>query len=301
MTRRLLSLIVLISVIAIAAVFVLIPPYVKIYRQVKVYTPEQAVIKYVMHTKKWSNWLPNANRKFIVQKSTISEITGRLLTGNDTAESTVGYAVRDGRTIYLTWNAVVRTGVNPLKRVLLYQSRNNVVRRIDSILANAKQFLEDDRQVYGIHVQNAKIEDSIVLATKRMSKSALPLEEVYKAIKELRAYAVKTKADKAGYPMMNVTQLNTKAYLTTLAIPINKPVSSNNDFFIKKLVYNANLLTVNVKGGNSRIKTALNQLSLYMLDNGYTSPAIPYEELVTDRVQTPDSSKWITRICYPVL
>ena len=36
-----------------------------------------------------------------------------------------------------------------------------------------------------------------------------------------------------------------------------------------------------------------------MTDNALSSPAIPFESLVTNRMQEPDTSKWVTKIYYP--
>jgi effector-binding domain-containing protein len=300
--KKLGLLAVFLVLIMLVLIYTLIPPYVKIHRQVRVYTPEQAVVKYVMHSNSWNgSWWPAANRNFVVQRNTIDEVTGRLLTGNRNILCVVRYTIHDSKSVYLNWNAVYRTGANPINRVLRYLKKTNSERYIDNLLAHAKRFLEDDRQVYGIHVQKAKIEDSVVLVTKRVSKGALTLTEIYKIVHSLQAQAFKNKAHQVGYPMINTTQLNSGTYVNSVAIPVKKSFPPGKGFNIKRLVYHANLLTVKVKGGNSCIKNALDRLTLYIEENGYTPPAIPYEELITDRAKVPDTSKWITQICYPVL
>ena len=62
-----------------------------------------------------------------------------------------------------------------------------------------------------------------------------------------------------------------------------------------------NILVTEVKGGKAEINKAYKQIMNYMADHSRTPPAIPFESLVTDRRNEPDSNKWITRIYYPVM
>jgi hypothetical protein len=62
-----------------------------------------------------------------------------------------------------------------------------------------------------------------------------------------------------------------------------------------------NMLVTEVKGGQIEVNKASVQLLNYISDYNRTAPAIPFESLVTDRRKEPDSSKWITRIYYPVM
>ena len=51
----------------------------------------------------------------------------------------------------------------------------------------------------------------------------------------------------------------------------------------------------------SEIQKAYDQIQHYISDHNRVAPAISFESLVTDRRQEPDSSKWVTRIYYPVM
>jgi hypothetical protein len=62
-----------------------------------------------------------------------------------------------------------------------------------------------------------------------------------------------------------------------------------------------NILITEVKGGQNEITNAYKQIQNYVSDYNRSAPAIPFESLVTDRRKEPDSSKWITRIYYPVI
>jgi hypothetical protein len=60
------------------------------------------------------------------------------------------------------------------------------------------------------------------------------------------------------------------------------------------------ILVTEVKGGNYTTGEALKQLDIYLDDNHLSSPAIPFESLVTDRSQETDTAKWVTKIYYPI-
>jgi hypothetical protein len=62
-----------------------------------------------------------------------------------------------------------------------------------------------------------------------------------------------------------------------------------------------NILVAEVKGGVYTAEKAIEVLSVYANDKKRISPAIPYQSLVTDRMQVSDTSKWITRLFYPVI
>jgi len=61
------------------------------------------------------------------------------------------------------------------------------------------------------------------------------------------------------------------------------------------------ILEGEVKNGPYTIDAAMEQLEVYRADHQYTSPAIPYQLLVTDRLKETDTSKWITKLYYPIL
>jgi hypothetical protein len=38
----------------------------------------------------------------------------------------------------------------------------------------------------------------------------------------------------------------------------------------------------------------------YISDHQYADAAVPYQSLITNRVTEKDTTKWVTKICYPV-
>ena len=61
-----------------------------------------------------------------------------------------------------------------------------------------------------------------------------------------------------------------------------------------------NILKAEVTGGLDRVKEGETELANYVDDYHKLSPAIPFQSLVTDRISQADSTKWITRLYYPI-
>ncbi len=96
-----------------------------------------------------------------------------------------------------------------------------------------------------------------------------------------------------------LNDIDSNNFSTTVAIPINKVLPDKGPILFKKM-FPGNILTAEVKGGVYAIKEGFKQLNHYILDNQLTSPAIPFQSLVTDRLVEVDTSKWMTKLYYPV-
>ena len=101
--------------------------------------------------------------------------------------------------------------------------------------------------------------------------------------------------------MLNINSTDSSHYLVRVAIPVNKKLAGLGNISYKSMLGRGNILVTEVRGGNDEIVKAYKQIQNYIADHGRTPPAIPFESLVTDRREEQDSSKWITRIYYPVM
>ena len=120
-------------------------------------------------------------------------------------------------------------------------------------------------------------------------------------VDELRAYILQQGAKETGYPMLNVFTKDSINYLVKVALPVSKALPSSGTMSYRWMLPGGNILITEVKGGPEEIKRAYRQVELYISDFQRVAPAIPFESLVTDRRAEKDSTKWITRIYYPVM
>jgi hypothetical protein len=117
-------------------------------------------------------------------------------------------------------------------------------------------------------------------------------------IGSLKDYIRRKGGSEVGAPMLNVSEEG-GSFEAMAAIPTKTSLPSEERFQLKKMVL-GNILMAEVKGGVSRVKRGEAELQHYVADHRKTPAAIPFQSLVTDRQQQPDSTRWITRLFYPV-
>ena len=66
------------------------------------------------------------------------------------------------------------------------------------------------------------------------------------------------------------------------------------------MLKNGNILVGETKGGRTATDSAIKAMEAYTNDHNHFSIALPFLSLITDRTKEKDSSKWVTKIYYPV-
>ncbi len=155
--------------------------------------------------------------------------------------------------------------------------------------------------VYGLPILKALVSDSLLIFTEASSKGFPTTEFIYSQIDQLRKYIVDQSAKETGFPMLNINTTDSINYLTKVAIPVNKRLKSSGNISFRWMLGGGNILVTEIKGGPASIDKAFKEMENYVSDYRRTAPAIPFQSLVTDRTKEPDTSKWITKIFYPVM
>jgi effector-binding domain-containing protein len=124
-------------------------------------------------------------------------------------------------------------------------------------------------------------------------------QEYYNLIKKLQDYIATNGASPANYPMLNIAEIDSNNFVTTVAIPVNKVLPDTGPIVFKKM-FPGNILTAEVKGGVHAIEEGFRQLNHYVSDYQLVLPAIPFQSLITDRLVEADTSKWMTKLYYPI-
>jgi hypothetical protein len=90
------------------------------------------------------------------------------------------------------------------------------------------------------------------------------------------------------------------SFETQVAIPTNHTLKNDGIVFARKMIP-GNFLSAIVRGGEYSIRESMQQLDFYLKDHGKIQMARPFEQLITDRIMEPDTTKWLTRIYMPVV
>jgi hypothetical protein len=219
----------------------------------------------------------------------------------------------------LKWDCALNAGLNPVNRIRQYQAAKRVKENMEGILFGLRSFIENKFNVYGLEVHQTSTKDSFLVGIKSVFPVYPTTVDIYALVDKLRKYIGDGGARETDHPMMNVTVMPGKAtglsgkaaglaakgadmeqsYQVMVAIPENKDLRATETIFTRKMTP-GRYLVADVKGGQETVKAALGQMQDYATDYQRTSMAIPFQSLLTDRSVERDTTKWVTRIYYPV-
>ena len=101
--------------------------------------------------------------------------------------------------------------------------------------------------------------------------------------------------------MLNIFADNNGTYFTKVAFPVDKRLNDVGNIQYRWMLKGGNILVTEVRGGPHKIDEAFSQMQNYLQDHQRTSPAIPFQSLITDRRQEVDTNKWITKLYWPMI
>lgn len=172
---------------------------------------------------------------------------------------------------------------------------------MDDIALRISGILADNKKSYGFNVRLVKLTDSSMIAIKDSVDHYPTIRDIYGKIELLEKYALSNNAVASNSPMLNIQRADNTRYYFMVSLPVNKLLKNNADINYKQMLPNGNFLsTDSIYGGFQLLDSLFKQFEIYKKDYNFTSPAIPFQSLITDRRKEPDSSKWITKFYYPV-
>ena len=206
-------------------------------------------------------------------------------TGNDSARFEFA-----GRYVYSS---------NPVTRVLQYFRFATIRNNVENFVSDTRTYFNKQQNVYGFNVVEGKVRDSSMISTKETFNHYPDVKEVYHMIDGLRQFVKEKGGEQVDSPMLNVYADNPGRYQVMVAIPTKSDLPSESGFQLKKMVL-GNILIAEVKGGPATVRLGEENLQNYVDDYHKISPAIPYQSLITNRMAESDTTKWITKLYYPV-
>ena len=264
----------------------------------------------IMNEKNWVKWWPgkkdqdayllNDHRFRIIDKrinALVIEISSDHL--SDTSFLNIIHTGNDS--VSILWQANIESPASPFNRIGKYFSVTKLNKDMKHILDSMRTYYSDQLNIYEIDIRKEKVVDSTLLQNFAITKGYPGIEFIYSLIDQLQEYAKSKSARQTGYPMLNINTEDSINFITKVAIPVDKRLESSGNISYKWMLGGGNILVTDVKGGPATIKHAFEKLEEYITDNKRIPPAIPFESLITDRSREKDTSKWITRIYYPVM
>jgi hypothetical protein len=181
-----------------------------------------------------------------------------------------------------------------------YFNAGRIKKIVTALTDSLRNYMDKPENVYGFSVKEIKVTDSVLISTRSTFNHYPGEKEVDSMIQLLRKYISSQKAVEKNYPMLNVHLNGDNKYETMVAIATERLLPANGSFSPKLVLKGGNVLEAKFTGGPAGIKKAFEEFENYRLENSFSSPAIPYQLLITDRMKEQDTAKWITKMYYPV-
>lgn len=298
-----------------AAIYFFIPGELLISKVRFVKAKHNATYRFLSDRSKWHKWWPSAKSKdtsaridntvfnyknvdYIVNPKMVDVIGISIKHEDIIINSIINIVPLNRDSVALEWKSQMGTSLNPLKRINAYFDAEKIKHDMADILESLKRFLEKQENIYGLNIKEERVKDTLLIATKYTSNTYPTLSTIYLLIKNLRDYISLHDAAETNYPMLHVMR-DSSDFKTMVAIPVNKVIPQNNQYLFKRMIP-GKILVTEVEGGKYTADEALRQLERYISDNHLSSPAIPFQSLITDRSKEPDTGKWVTKIYYPI-
>lgn len=305
----------LLLVIALAGIYLFIPssPEVSVYRNIKASTP--GTYRTLLNEKTWNRWWPKAYARveksnnttyvydkdtFLIRNASYNQIAIDIHNASGVLKSQLVFIPLAKDSLVLNWNFGMSTSTDPLKRIQQYREAADTKKNMDRIIDAAVSFCSKNENVYGISVSETSTVDTMLVFTTTETDASPSTELIYKEVKNLQDFLKQNQSPQTGNPMINVMETGKGNYKLMIALPTDTILKKGGKIQYKKMVP-GRFITTNVMGGNEKINKAAEYIQQYFMDYQRVAMAIPFQVLITDRKQEPDSSKWITKLYFPVM
>jgi uncharacterized protein (UPF0333 family) len=272
-----------------------------------------ACVQRVLATKKlYSNWLPKDGKQISANEFLLDDCTFTFISDNFLNNSiTVKYKglLTSSMVIFEPARDSSFTSVgfqfpnsnNPFTKLSNYFTYKHVETTTQKLLNSLQSFLSTSDNVYGVSMKKSILKDSTLIALKSLSNSYPTIADIYKNIDILKTFAITNGAKATNPPMLNIYKDAENGYAFMVALPIDKWLDNSGNIIAKRMLAGGNILeSGEIKGGFYTVDNFLKELENFRADVNGMSPAIPYQSLITDRSKESDTSKWVTKLYFPI-
>ncbi len=298
MRKTILSLTALIT-LCLAAVYVFIPSQIVIKGSKMVYQPTTSVIRGIMQTNRWPEWMPK-DIEIKVIGSLVATIQAEI--NVDQIQVPIVFSIKEGqnKSSTIDFETNMDNGqLSPIARIQYFIFAKKIQNKLDRVIEAASNYYNYSKGIYGFDMVETKVKDSSYLAIDQTLADTPSIDKVYEMVHHLEQYIIQKNGRAKGAPMVNITRVDEVNVYTQVAIPLERDIQVEGAFSIKKMVL-GNLLSVSVEGDQSKVNLALEATKQYITDKQKYSPAIPFVIYNTNRQLEKDSSRWKSTINYPI-
>lgn len=293
-----------ILLVSVVLIEVFIPSTLTISRIEPLQCRAASVWPFLSDEARWEDWWPDSTtrRDFHIQQLSYQAIDitiqqGKLQLGSRMTLMSLG----NQDSSLLHWQTQLHCGSNPVDRVRQYLRATRLKAAMDGVLDRVRVFAEKKENLYGMDIHVGTLRDTLLIAT-RMEKMGMPVnDDIYAQVGKLSGYISEMQCHQTNSPMVNIgpDTSHPGGYQLMVALPVDCRLEGRDGLFFKRLIPWKYLIG-EVKGGPGAVDRAFRSMDKFIHDYQLTVMAIPFQMLVTDRRQQPDSTRWVTKIYYPI-
>ena len=292
----------------------LIPRKIFVSTLVTARTNQSALHRFLSADSNWQKWWPaSASAKgssilfeldgyaFKKSKPLYNSFKIAIEKNNNIDSSLLGLFIVNKDSVKIEWSLTIETGLSPFDKIRQYSRAKKIRQELEMILVAMQNYVSDVKNVYGLDIRKELVKVEYLISAKKVFTHYPTTADVYEMVSQLKSYITREQAKEEDHPMLNINAADSANFEAQVAIPIDKKLPDSGIFSSKRMLKNGNILVAEITGGNKMSALAMKQMELYVTDNQYNNIAIPFYSLVTNRMTEKDSSKWVTRIYYPVM
>ena len=293
----------------ITCLYFLIPAVSGLNYQTSANCTETAAARQITDKSKWNLWWPGKqkndstysykNCNYRIEKIMLNGIETTVYNDKISVKGVLQFIYDGTDSTEFRWTFSYVFSQNPITRFSEYFTVKEIQNNVEDLLKSIKKYFDRQENIYGMKIVKQKVTQSSMISTKKIFPHYPTTQEIYEMINSLKEYIKEKNGKEASYPMLNVYKEENNIYETMVAIPTKTDLPSEGDFRLKNMVL-GNILMAEVKGGIYNVLKGEEELANYLNDYKKISPAIPFQSLVTNRKIETDTTKWITRLYYPI-
>ena len=168
-------------------------------------------------------------------------------------------------------------------------------------LSNLKELCEAEKNSrFGEITVNSSTAQKLLLVKDSATMGEMPYKmgEMYG---KLMTYIVRKELETTGYPLSIYYKWANEGYTNfACAMPINEKVRTYSKTILYEEIPAQKVVTVDYWGDYKKMEKAYTAMFAYLETNDLKLSGAPWEEYHTDPMSETDTTKWLTRIYYPV-
>lgn len=302
----------LILLLILISVFTL-PLQSNVGETVRFSTTPDALFRQLRHDSTWHNWWPGetktTNQKSIFKQGQFTYTVGRILSNKFELKTTSDFltvssslwVARETKEVTLTMTTNIALPYNPLDRIKSLFFSYHLKASYKEILTKLSQYYSLVKNLYNLDIHESNVEVEYITTQAQTFSHHPSVKEIYSLIDQVKNYIKNQGGTEVGFPMLHVSEISASEFFTQVGIPTNKKLSDSQKIKSKQMLKGGHILTAQVTGSQETINLAKKQMDFYIQDRNKVKVALSYEYLITNRLDQPDSNKWVTQLYFPII